>query len=423
MAIGRGSPTGKLTESEAREIIERGIPASLVEGKRVLVLTPDATRTAPLPMMVRLVNGWIGPRAKALDFMVALGTHQPLPDEKLFALYGITPADREGAFARCRFMNHGWDRPDTLKKIGTLPAASVASITNGLFSEDVDVVINRHIYDYDLLLILGPVFPHEVVGFSGGNKYLFPGISGGDFVHFFHWLGAVITCWRTIGFKHTPVRAVVDKAVGLVSVPRHCLAMVVDTSGDLAGLWAGTPEEAWEAAADLSAKVHVVYKPHPYRTVLGRAPAMYDEVWVAGKVMYKLEPVVAEGGRLIIWGPHIKVISHTWGTYLERIGYHVRDYFLKQMDLFRDVPRGVLAHSTHVRGVGTFENGIEKPRIEVVLATAIPEWMCRKVNLGYLDPASIRLEDYTDREKDGVLFVDHAGEVLHRLEGERERSS
>ena len=116
------------------------------------------------------------------------------------------------------------------------------------------------------------MFPHEVVGFSGGNKYLFPGISGGDFVHFFHWLGAVITCGRTIGFKHTPVRAVVDKAAALVSVPRHCLAMVVDGEGALAGLWAGDPEEAWEAAADLSARIHVVYKPRPFRTVLGRPP-------------------------------------------------------------------------------------------------------------------------------------------------------
>ncbi len=150
---------------------------------------------------------------------------------------------------------------------------------------------------------------------------------------------------------------------------------------------------------------------------------MYDEVWTAGKVMYKLEPVVADGGRLVIWAPHVKVISHTWGTHLERIGYHVRDYFLKQMDLFRGIPRGVLAHSTHVRGVGTFEGGIEKPRIEVVLATAIPEWMCRQVNLGYLDPAAIRLEEYAGRENDGILFVDHAGEVLHRLESERERSA
>lgn len=419
MAIGKGGVGSRLSEKDIRQIIEGGVPARLVDGRKILVLTPDATRTAPLPMMVRLLNETIGSRAARLDFMVALGTHQPLSEERTLALYGITPSDREGPLARSRLLNHRWDRPETLRKIGTIPASEISSITAGLFSEQVEVTINRQIFDYDLLLILGPVFPHEVVGFSGGNKYLFPGISGGDFVHFFHWLGAVITCWKTIGVRKTPMRALLDRAASMVKVPRHCLAMVVDSSGDLAGLYAGTPEEAWSAAAELSAQLHVVYKPHPYTTVLGRAPDMYDELWTAGKVMYKLEPVAADGGRLIIWAPHVKEISYTWGRYLERTGYHVRDYFLKQMASFRDVPRAVLAHSTHVRGVGTFEDGVEKPRIEVVLATAIPEWKCRQVNLGYLDPASIRIADYQGREDAGTLFVDHAGEVLHRLESER----
>jgi hypothetical protein len=134
--------------------------------------------------------------------------------------------------------------------------------------------------------------------------------------------------------------------------------------------------------------------------------------------MYKLEPVVAEGGKLIIHAPHLKQVSSTWGRYLERVGYHVADYFLKQMDRFKDVPRGVLAHSAHVKGLGTFENGVEKARIQVILATGIPEKMCRQLDLGYMDPDSIRLEDYRNREDEGILFVDHAGEVLHRLKSE-----
>ena len=201
----------------------------------------------------------------------------------------------------------------------------------------------------------------------------------------------------------------------MVPVPRHFVCMVVGSGNRLAGLYVGDAE-AWRAAAELSAQLHVVYKKHPYRTVLGRAPEMYDELWVGGKVMYKLEPVVADGGRLIIYGPHIREVSRTWGQYLERIGYHVRDYFLARPEEFREVPRGVLAHSTHVKGLGTCENGVERPRIEVVLATGISEAVCRRINLGYLDPASVRLEDYRDREDEGILFVDHAGEVLHRLE-------
>ncbi len=135
--------------------------------------------------------------------------------------------------------------------------------------------------------------------------------------------------------------------------------------------------------------------------------------------MYKLEPVVAAGGSLIIYAPHVREISRTWGRYLERTGYHVRDWFLGRMDQFSDIPRGVLAHSTHVRGIGAFVDGVEKPRIAVVLATGIPEATCRKISLGYRDPASIRLQDYQGREDEGVLFVDHAGEILHRLATDR----
>jgi len=419
MVIGTGSPELDLGAEEVRRIVEQGTPPELVAGKRVLVLTPDTTRTCPLPRLVSALNEVIGPQARQLDFMVALGSHKPLEEERILSLYGISPEQRRRSFALSRFLNHRWDLPGTLQKIGTLGEEEIAALTGGLFREAVDVDINRAVFDYDLLLILGPVFPHEVVGMSGGNKYLFPGISGGDFLHFFHWLGAVITCWKTIGGKNTPVRQVVDRAAGLLSVPRHCLSMVVGPGNRLAGLYAGSPEEAWSAAADLSQRLHIVYKDRPFHTVLGRAPEMYDEIWVAAKVMYKLEPVVADGGRLIIYAPHLAEISSTWGKQLERVGYHVRDYFLAQMERFADVPRGVLAHSTHVKGLGSYEKGVERPRIEVVLATAIPEETCRRINLGYMDPATVRLADYQGREDEGVLFVDHAGEVLHRLTSEK----
>ena len=417
--VGTGQPGLDLGRAEIEPILARGIPAEMVRGKRVLVLTPDTTRTCPLPRLVAALQTVVAPLTARLDFMVALGSHKPLAEEQILVLYGISPARRAAEFPATRFLNHRWDVPGTLVKIGTIPAEEIEGLTGGLFREAVDVDINRTISEYDLVLILGPVFPHEVVGMSGGNKYLFPGIPGGDFLHFFHWLGAVITCWKTIGYKHTPVREVVNRAARMVTVPRHCIAMVVGPGNTLAGLFVGSPEEAWSQAADLSARLHIVYKPRSYHTVLGEAPEMYDEIWVAGKVMYKLEPVVADGGKLIIYGPHIRTISQTWGQHLERVGYHVRDYFLKQMDRFRDVPRGVLAHSTHVRGVGTYEQGVERPRIDVILATAIPEAMCRQVSLGYADPRTIRLDQYKGREDEGILLVEHAGEVLHRLESER----
>jgi nickel-dependent lactate racemase len=433
MVAGRGSPDLDIGLQEVREIIAAGTPAELVAGKRVLVLTPDTTRSCPLPRMISALREVVGSQARQLDFMVALGSHHPLGEEQILKLYGISEERKVRDFPQTRFLNHRWDLEGTLTKIGTIGGEEIERYSGGLFREAVDVDINRRIFDYDLLLILGPVFPHEVVGISGGNKYLFPGISGGDFLHFFHWLGAVISCWKIIGNKNTPVREVVNRAAEMVSVPRHSVCMVVGHGGAggdsadqpasdtirLAGLFVGGAEEAWSRAADLSRQMHIVYKDRNYHTVLGRAPKMYDELWVGGKVMYKLEPVVADGGRLIIYAPHLKEVSFTWGRYLEKTGYHVAEYFLEQWDRFTDVPRGVLAHSVHVKGLGCYENGVEKPRIEVVLATGISQDLCRKLNLGYLDPASVRLEEYRNREAEGILFVDHAGEILHRVKGDQ----
>jgi nickel-dependent lactate racemase len=405
-----------LSEQRVREIIEAGIPVRIYEKKRVLVLTPDGTRTCPLPMMVRAVRETMGKRAAKLDFMVALGTHPVLSEEKILALYGITSKDRVGVFSQCEFFCHRWDMPDTFLRVGELSREDTGKISSGLLRETVPIDINKKIYDYDLVLIMGPVFPHEVVGFSGGAKYLFPGVSGGELLHFFHWLGAVMTCREIIGKKDTPVRQVINLAMEKIRLPIHCLAMVVKPGAGLCGLFAGDVREAWSAAAELSSQIHIVVKKKPYRIVLGSAPEMYDEIWTGGKVMYKLEQVVADNGKLIIYAPHINRISSTWGDYIDKIGYHVRDYFLTRMEQFNDIPKGVLAHSTHVCGTGSFENGIEKPRIEVVLATSIPKEKCAQINLGYMDPAKINISDYQGKEDEGILFVDHAGEILYRLE-------
>jgi nickel-dependent lactate racemase len=311
MGIGRGSTSTRLDVEQVEGIIREGTPRSLYRGKSVLVLTPDGTRTAPLPMMIDALQRIMGETVSRLDFMVALGTHRPLGQAEIMRLYGLTENKLETRFSKCRFLNHRWDLPETLKKIGKIEAREVASLTGGLFQEEIDIDINRNIFDYDLVVVLGPVFPHEVAGFSGGNKYLFPGISGGKFLHFFHWVGAIITCWKLIGRKSNPVRRLVDHAAGFVKVRKHCIAMVVTRDNGLAGLYVGSPEEAWSSAADLSAQLHVVRKEHPFKLVIGSAAPMYEELWTAGKVMYKLEPIVADGGRLIIHGRHVSALSHT----------------------------------------------------------------------------------------------------------------
>ncbi len=414
-AISQVASGGKsLTNTQVAEIVAQACPAKDYKNKRVLVIVPDATRTAPVGLLFKTIFQQIGGVTQNLDVLIALGTHQPMSEAAICERLDLTLEERQTRFQGVRFFNHAWDEPEALQNIGTIPAHEINELSSGLFSMDVPVAINRILFNYDQVMIVGPVFPHEVVGFSGGNKYLFPGVGGPEILNFFHWLGAVVTNPMIIGNKWTPVRKVVDRAGAMVKIPKLCFCMVV-AQKDLAGLFAGTPEIAWDEASELSRKLHITYKEKPFRTVLSCAPPMYDELWTGGKAMYKLEPVIADGGELIIYAPHIHEVCVAHGKTLHEVGYHCRDYFLKQWDKFKHYPWGVLAHSSHVYGLGTYENGVEKPRIRVTLATAIPESVCRKINLGYRDPATINVREFENREAEGILYVPKAGEMLFQL--------
>jgi nickel-dependent lactate racemase len=262
---------------------------------------------------------------------------------------------------------------------------------------------------------VGPVLPHEVIGISGGNKYLFPGLSGQEMIDVTHWLGALITSSEIIGARGiTPVRALVDAAANLVPGERHALCVVVDhDSGALESLAFGPPEEAWAAAADVAAATHVTYLDRPVPRVLSVIPPRYPDLWTGAKGFYKVEPVVADGGEVVLYAPHITEIASMHPRLLD-IGYHCRDFFLAHWDRYDDVPRGELAHATHLFGAGTYdpETG-EHQRVRVTLATGIPEAIVRRVNLGYLAPEAVDPAGWASVP--GTLVVPDAGEVLYRL--------
>ena len=406
---------GKLiTAEQTRAVVAKTMPEEDFRDRKVLLIVPDATRTAPVGTMFKAIHDQIGGTAAVLDVMIALGTHQAMSEEAIEQRLDITHDERTGPYASVQFFNHAWDDPGALRNIGTLSTEEISDLSGGLFEMDVSVEVNAKLFNYDQIVIIGPVFPHEVVGFSGGNKYIFPGVGGPQVLNFFHWLGAVITTPKIIGHKWTPVRKVIDRAGSMVKIPKLAFCMVVE-GGGMSGLFAGPVEEAWSAAADLSAGRHIRIEPKPFHTILACAPEMYDELWTAGKCMYKLEPVLADGGELIIYAPHISDVCIAHGETIETVGYHCRDYFLKQWDQFKDKPWGALAHCVHVKGLGTYENGVETPRAEVTLATQISEAKCRQINLGHRDPASITPDDYANREDEGILLVPHAGERLFRL--------
>jgi nickel-dependent lactate racemase len=409
---GQGVAEGYLTPDQVAGVAQAGLAQLPVDGRRVLVLIPDGTRTMPMPLMFATLERELGPRVAALDYLVALGTHTPMNDAQLSALVGrLVENGRAGAR---RIFNHRWDDPATFADLGSIPAREVADLTQGRLREEVPVALNRLATEYDHVLICGPVFPHEVAGFSGGTKYLFPGIAAPAIIHFTHWLGALITSYEVIGTIDTPVRAVIDRAASLLDTPVSLMALVVSHDG-IAGAFCGDVHEAWRRAAMLSSRRHIVWVEEPYDRVLAVMPRMYDDLWTAAKGTYKSEPVVSEGGEVIIYAPHVKEVSHVHGRVIDEIGYHCRDYFVSQWDRFRAYPGGILAHSTHVKGLGTFdaERGVENPRISVTLATGIPRERCEHVNLGYKDPRSVDAADWADDPR--TLVVPRAGEQLYRI--------
>jgi len=416
MAVGKGYENSFLSEAEVRELTIDALEGLNLEGKRVLIIIPDGTRTAPLPFFFRLFYDIMGGRVAALDYLVALGTHPLISEEGLRKLVGITWQEWVHTYRRVKIFNHRWDLPDTFHIVGTISEKEARDLSRGLMGDEVPVAVNKMIFDYDQLIICGPTFPHEVVGFSGGNKYLFPGIAGREIIDATHWLGALLTNVRVNGAQRTPIREIIDRSASFIDVPILSFSLVM-RDNHLAGLYSGMPGEAYKQAAGLSAKINIVYVDRPFRRVLSIAPRMYDDLWTAAKAMYKVEPVVEDGGEVIIYAPHITEVSYTHGKLIDQIGYHTRDYFLKQMDRFGDIPKCVLAHSTYLKGLGTFEGGGERTRIKVTLATGIPKERCQRINLGYIDPAKIDPSAWDDREDEGILLVKKAGEILYRLRG------
>jgi lactate racemase len=404
-----------LSEDQIIETLHKGLDGQF-HRQRLLVFIPDHTRSLPLPFLFRSLVGVLHD-TKQLDFMVALGTHPPLSQEHLNKLVGITAEERSNTFKDVRLLNHEWTTPSALTSLGVMEQDEIKQLAgqnwHPSLPDEVNIRINKAVLDYDHIFILGPTFPHEVAGFSGGAKYLFPGISGPEMINFTHWLGALAGVVGTIGIKDTPVRAAIHAAASRLKTPLTLIALVVEGQG-LSGLFIGDPLSAWSEAADLSAQRHIRWADRPYERVLSVAPPMYDELWTCAKAMYKVEPAVAVGGEVVIYAPHLDAVSSIHGKYIYEVGYHTLPYFLNDWERFKHIPLGVLAHSTHLRGSGVMERGVEKPNVKVTLASKISADDCARLNLGYIDPAKVHVEDWKDKEAEGVLYVPKAGEILYR---------
>lgn len=416
--IGSGSAASDLSPDEMRDIVEQSL-RQIAPGARVLAIIPDKTRDDNTDSLFPFAADILAARRVAqFDALVAQGTHVPMSDQEKQSKIGIGGGGSAPGLGQ--IFDHQWNVPEELTTIGELSAAEVSRLTGGLISEAVPVNLNRLLAPgtYDTILIFSATVPHEVAGFAGGAKYLFPGVAGPDLTHATHWLGALASIENVIGRVETPTRHMIEAAADFVSARIITLNSVVtrDENNVLRthALFAGDFREAFRRAAEISSQVHIKYTGRKYKRVVGLLDEHYDELWVGGKASYKLGGIIEAGGELIVYAPHLRSISETHGKLIEKYGYAPLDRVREMVALSTELQNNlaVAAHLAHVSYAGQRDaDGRVIPRYRITMASALDEETCRRVHLGFMDYRKFQREDY-ENDPD-TLVVERAGRDLY----------
>ncbi len=418
--FGKGAANFDLSGVELREIIEASF-AQIAFGERVLAIIPDATRDDLTDIIFPFAAEILAQKGvKKLDALVAQGTHAPMSDAEKLKKIGADKNALPEIFGQ--IFDHEWNNPTELAKIGEISAETVAEFSNGVYAETVAITINRRVSPelYDTVLIFSSTVPHEVAGFSGGAKYFFPGVAGRELTDATHWLGALSGIPNIIGRVETPTRKLIDEAAKFVKVSTVCLNTVVTRTEEnrlqTHAFFVGDCQTAFQKAAEVSALVHVKYVERKYQRVVAILDEHYDELWVGGKASYKLGGIIEEGGELIIYAPHLKAVSVTHGTAIEKFGYApieiIRELVKNNSELGENLC--VAAHLAHVAYAGRIaENGEIKPRFSITLASALSEETCRKLNFEFADWREMDLKKFASEAE--TLIVERAGRDLYLL--------
>jgi nickel-dependent lactate racemase len=414
--VGRGAATLSLSAEELRAIVAEALD-EIAAGERVLAIVPDKTRDDNTDLLFPFAAEILAQKNVAqFDALIAQGTHAPMTGSEKRQKIGWSKlaTGRVG-----RIFDHQWDREDELVTLGELSADQIAKLTDGLMNESVPIRLNALLSPgkYDTVLVFGATMPHEVAGFAGGAKYFFPGVAGPELTHLTHWLGALATIENVIGRVETPTRRVIEAAAAFVPARVISFTSVSTRDGSALrthALFAGDIYESFRLAAEVSSKVHIKYLGRKYKRVVALLDRHYDELWVGGKASYKLGSVIEEGGELIIYAPHLSQLSATHGRLIEKYGYAPLEQVREMVEGSDELRANlcVAAHLAHVSyGSARDSAGQLTPRYRITLASAVNEDACRRVNLGYLDHHTFRLEDY--RTDVDTLIVEDAGRDLY----------
>ena len=397
--------------------------AEFPEAKKVLVLFPDYTRfdftDVIAPLIIKRFADSI------IHFLNAGGTHRPMNDAEFRKKLGV-----DGCSPLVSFLNHDFSCDSNLVNIGKIPKKLVSEKTKGQLNIDIDIKVNKIIFsDYDLIICLSGTVPHEAAGYSGGLKIFFPGISGSEVIDLFHWAAVLVGISSIIGTVNNNARDIINvggKAIiNKLTAPVYSINMVsteINKKIIPTGLYVDSGYTGflatYEAASAASSVVHIKYIDRPLTQVVQKIPESYDEIWLAGKGSYKLQKqgVMAKGGEIILYAPHIKCFhsNENINRELLSLGYHSRDKICSILKSQNKISRNAASHVINVAGPGVFNKKTDKEKLyfNVTLATGIPKEICESVGLKYRDPKTIKKKDYTGP---GKLWIDEGGKYLYDL--------
>ncbi len=375
---------GGLSREELQTALEKSLDGKKLS--KVLLLPPDFTRMYSGAGVITEIYYQLLKDKCQVDIMPALGTHFAMTEEEWKAFFGSVPFDR--------MVVHNW-RSDVVK-LGEVPASFVSEVSEGLVNDSIDVEVNRKVVDpsYDLVISIGQVVPHEVVGMANYSKNIFVGCGGSSMINSSHMLGAFYGMERIMGKDFSPVRRVFDYAEEhfMAKVPLMYVLTTTTNKGDeitLHGLYIGRERSIFEAAVKKSQEINLTHmKERMKKVVVYLDPREFKSTWLGNKAIYRTRMAIADGGELIVLAPGVRGFGEDEENdkLIRKYGYVGREQVLKLVEENEDLKNNlsVAAHLIHGSSDGRFTitycaGGLTKAEVEGAAFCYVPyEEMAKK---------------------------------------------
>ena len=344
-----GGPDIVLSKDEVRNAVYSSLD-SLGKRERVLAIPPDFTRFhSQAGPVTEMLYEYYGQNLK--DILPALGTHSPMNDKEISSMFGKIPLDL--------FRVHNWR--DDLVTLGVVPGEFVKNVSEGKVDFSWPAQVNKLLNsgNHDLIISVGQVVPHEVVGMANYNKNIFVGTGGKDGINKSHFLGAVYGMERMMGRADTPVRKVLNYASDnfAAHLPILYIQTVVakDKQGKLVirGLYIGDDYECFDNAAKLSQKVNFEILENPLKKVVVYLdPLEFKSTWLGNKSIYRTRMAIADGGELVVLAPGLKEFGEDKeiDRLIRRYGYKTTPEILDAVNMNPELQNNLSAAAHLIHG-------------------------------------------------------------------------